>query len=287
MTRRLLPPILADALRSVRDAAGDAEYELAPEGFRSSGSGKRGWDVESVARAQKEAWPRFLESIGGSGPLGVSHEAIDASKGDIAAHNVIMSFGYVLALASRRLERMSLLDWGGGLGQYYPLARVLSPEVEIEYHCRDLPLLCREGRLLNPDATFHTEDETCLRRGYDLVLASSSLQYSEDWRGTVARLAAAAKPYLFVTRMPIVHREPSFVVIQRAYRYGYDTEYPGWFLNRGEFLDHLRSLGMKLVREFLIQEIPVVHRAPERGEQRGFLFRPDSDRSAIGPEESS
>jgi hypothetical protein len=36
------------------------------------------------------------------------------------------------------------------------------------------------------------EDESCLERTYDLVVASSSLQYAEDWRGLLDRIAAAA-----------------------------------------------------------------------------------------------
>ena len=106
------------------------------------------------------------------------------------------------------------------------------------------------------------------------MLSSSSLQYIEDWRKTASRLAGATSSYLFVTRLPIVHHEASFVVVQRAHRYGYGTEYLGWHLNRQEFLDHMERERMSLVREFLIQEMPHVRRAPEQGEQRGFLFRP-------------
>ena len=66
----------------------------------------------------------------------------------------------------------------------------------------------------------------------------------------------------------------SFVVVQRPYVHGYDTEYPGWFLNRAEFLAAADGLGMRLVREFLIQERPFVPDAPEQADYRGFLFEP-------------
>jgi hypothetical protein len=72
----------------------------------------------------------------------------------------------------------------------------------------------------------------------------------------------------------VVRRAASFAVVQRPAPYGYLTEYLGWFLNRGEFLDHLRGLGMVLRREFLIYERPVVHGAPEQCEFQGFLFEP-------------
>ena len=184
-----------------------------------------------------------------------------------------MAYAYVLTLAARKKDQISLLDWGGGIGHYCILGRALLPEVEIDYHCKDVPILCQGGRELFPEARFYDDTKTCFKRTYDLVLASSSLQYSEDWTGTVTQLASASRPYLYVTRLPIVHRAASFVVIQRPYQHGYKTEYLSWFLNRQEFLNYMNSLGMDLVREFLIQERPFVHGAPEQGESRGFLFR--------------
>ena len=118
-----------------------------------------------------------------------------------------------------------------------------------------------------------TAEAEAFDRRYDLVVASSSLQYSEDWREVSSRLAGAGA-MLFVTRLPIVHHAPSFVMLQRAARHGYDTEYLGWALNRRELLDHMTNRGMELLREFLIHEPTPVRGAPEHPEQRGFLFRP-------------
>jgi putative methyltransferase (TIGR04325 family) len=183
-----------------------------------------------------------------------------------------MSFGYVLARVAHGQGRLSMLDWGGGIGHYCIYARALLPEAELEYHCRDLSLLTTGGRQVLPDATFYDTDETALARTYDLVLASASLHYSRDWRGTLARLASVTDHYLYVTRQPFVQRVPSFVVVQRPYRHGYQTEYPGWFLNRHEFLEEAHALGLQLTREFLIAERPIVPDAPEQADYRGFLF---------------
>ena len=87
------------------------------------------------------------------------------------------------------------------------------------------------------------------------------------------RLAVLTRSYLFITRLPIVEQSKSFVVIQRPYACGYETEYPGWFLNRGELLTYTEQIGLHLQREFLIQERPHVPNAPEQAAYRGFLFR--------------
>ena len=250
-----------------------AEWEYVPEGWARP---VPGWDVEAVARAYEKAWPSYLETLAGPGPLGVEHavaggEAVN--RYDHAAHNTILSYGYAAALAAYGAERFSILDWGGGLGHYEPLTRALLPGVELEFHCKELPALVVHGRRLMPHVHFH-EDESCLERRYDLVLASSSLQYAEDWPGLVAALAAATGRYLYVTRLPVALSAPSFVVLQRAYRYWYETEYLGWVVSREELLRVAASAHLELVRELLLSAWFSAPGAPEDPvEHRGFLFR--------------
>jgi hypothetical protein len=69
----------------------------------------------------------------------------------------------VLARTGHGRERISVLDWGGGVGQYFPLARALLPEVKIDYHCKDVPVLASVGRELLPEISFY-DDDPCLDR---------------------------------------------------------------------------------------------------------------------------
>lgn len=98
------------------------------------------------------------------------------------------------------------------------------PEVELDYHCRELPAVCAEGRRVLPEVTFYDTDE-CVERRYDLVLATGVLQYVEDWQGLLQRLAEASRSCMFLTRAPLARDHASFVVLQRAHAYGYATEY--------------------------------------------------------------
>ena len=256
----------------------EPEWEYVPGGWPRIVAGRdEGWEAPGVLATYQSKWPSFVQAVEGPGPLGVAHEATPITRDLPGAHNTIMSYGYVLALVSRGKSAVSLLDWGGGVGHYYLLGQSLLPDVQLDYHCKDVSSLCSYGRELFPEAHF-CEDESCLGRSYDLVVVSGSLQYSEDWRRTVELLAAATAGYLYVTRLPIVSRAPSFVVVQRAQRYGYETEYHGWFLNRDEFLQRVSDCGMTLVREFIVMEEPVVSGAPEQGRHAGFLFRHDRRR---------
>lgn len=260
---------------------GESEWEYVPEGWERQrrDPNVRGWDVAAIVESYRAKWPSFVRALEGAQPLGVNHEVPageEVGTDDLAAHNMLISFAYVLALAAQRKERLSMLDWGGGIGHYYAIAKAVLPGVEIDYHCRDVPKLGAAGRELHPEATF-SDDDSCLERRYDLVLASGSLQFSEAWRETLRGLAAATSGYLFATRVPLALRSPSFVVLQRAYAYGYDTEYLGWVLNREELLAAASASGLDLEREFLLMAWLSAAGAPEAPTgHRGFLFRPSA-----------
>jgi len=242
------------------------EWEYVPEGWSYPA---RGWDAEAVADAYARKWPDYLAAIAAPKPLGVHHETAEVLSGDAGAHNMLVTFAYVLALAARREGRLSVLDWGGGFGHYQALSRSVLPDLVLDWHVKETPAVAARGRELNPDVTFH-DDDACLERRYDLVVASSSLQYAEGWRALLERLAASAERYLYVARVPIAFGAPSFVVVQRPYVHGYDTEYLGWVLNRGELL---AAAPLPLAREFLLDARFSAAGAPEDPvDHRSFLF---------------
>jgi putative methyltransferase (TIGR04325 family) len=248
------------------------EWQYVPEGFARA---VRGWDVDAIERAYRRRWPEFEAAVGGGGMLGIAHEVPTEQAvvtDDPWWQSVIVTFGYVLARAAVGRSRVSLLDWGGGPGHYRLLAAALLPEIELEYHARDLPRLAALGRELQPGAVFH-DDDRCLDRTYDVVLASDSLHYVEDVPALVQRLASAAAPWLFAALVPVALTAPSFVVQQAPDAYGYETEYLGWVLNRDELLASAREAGLVLEREFLAPGAIAADGAPEAAVHRSFLFR--------------
>ena len=250
------------------------EWEYVPEGWSRETAG---WDDGTVAEAYLAKWPEWNDALRGAGPLGVYHEARAGEpigRDDMAAHNMLLSFAYVLARVAHGRERISVLDWGGGLAHYAVLARAVLPEVALDWHCREVPSIARAGATASPDVTFHTDD-ACLERSYDLVFASGSLQYARDWADLLGRLGRASRGFLFVTRLPIALEAPSFVVLQRAYAYGYATEYLGWVVSRTELLAEAAASGLALEREMLLDAWLSASGAPEDPiGHRGFLFRP-------------
>jgi|SRR5579859_1269468 len=270
-----LPPLVLQSYRGIRNRVTHTipEWEYLPTGWPAAGDNPqiKGWNVRNVLSAAQARWPEFVKQMNSNQPFGLSPEAIRAGPADLVFHNTVMCFAYALAMAARNKRLVSMLDWGGALGYYLLISQRLIPELEIEYHCKEVQVLADYGRVLWPEAAFHS-DNKCLERQYDLVLASCSLHYEENWRDLLARLAGATAGYLFVTRLPVVNHSPSYAFVQRPYAYGYNTEYVGWCLNRDEFLMQAESIGLKLLEEFITGEQPFIAGAPEQCQYRGFLF---------------
>jgi putative methyltransferase (TIGR04325 family) len=254
------------------------EWEYVPEGWDRARDPDeacaRGWDVEAVAETYAANWPAFLSAGEGTAPLGIGYEVrtgTEVGNASLVDQNTVLCFGLALARAAWGREKVSVLDWGGALGHYRVLAGKLLPDVELDYHVRELPAVVRQGRRLPGDVTFHDTDE-CLERTYDLVVLSSSLQYAEDWRRQLGRLAGVARRKLLITRVSVVASHESFVVIQRVQAYGYETEFLGWVFNRSELAAAAGEAGIELEREFLIHDPFEIHGAPETVHHRGFLY---------------
>ncbi len=242
-----------------------------------------GWSHDSIVKTQSGKWAQFLRSVDGPGPLGQSHEANPDAPPDFATHNTIMSFGYALGRATAGHARLSVLDWGGGLGHYYVYATRLFPDVPFDFTIKDLAGLCATGAKLLPGATFEPDEAKALSRKYDLVFASSSLHYTRDRYGLLGRLCDSANEWLMITRTPVVEQHDEFVVVQRPHAYGYMTEYPGWFMNKKRLSDFMNDKNFSLERQFLVAERPVVPNAPEQAQYYGFLFRRNLEAGGRAP----
>lgn len=267
------PPILVRWLQQMFHSNRVQEWEYVAQGWQylANHPEVRGWNVAEVLATYQQKWPNYVTRVQGVGPLGVAHEAAATTDNDLLSHNAIMTFGYILTLSAGADCRVSLLDWGGGIGHYYLLAKALLPNREIDYHCKDVPMLAEHGAKLFPDQHFYADD-SCLQQKYDLVMASTSLHYTEQWQNLLHQLADATGKYLYLANVPTVQQAASFVFLQRAYQYGYNTEYLGWCLNRNEVVAEAQASGLKLLREFIYGHSPYIHSAPEQNEYRGYLF---------------
>jgi putative methyltransferase (TIGR04325 family) len=251
------------------------EWEYVPEGWDYPA---RGWEEESVATANEKKWNQVKNRFETTRIFGYSHESPNASPCfDLAYHNMIMIFGYALARVSWKKDHISMLDWGGGLGQYYLIAKRLMPDIKIDYTCKETFEMCEIAKKIHTTGFFSDTSDFVLNQKYDFILASGSLHYEKDWKKLINGLARCTKGHLLVTYQPFIENKPSFVFIQRPYQYGYQTEYLGWCLNKTEFLDEASKAGLCCIQEFIIGYSPSIKGAPEQNQYMGFLFQKERD----------
>lgn len=258
----VLPPFVTESIRALRRRLNPPlpVLEYAPNGWDDKlvvDSASAGWNAPSVVDATRVENAESYRLLRSGGPLGTGHQ-----------HNLHVSYAYVLARAAHGKATLSVLDWGSGLGYYCYVAKAALPEIAIDYHCKETPVLAAAGRQTVPEASWYS-DEICLARKYDVILLSGSLQYAQDWEGQLRRIAVAAGEWLYITRLPVVERVPTFAAVQRVY----GSTMMHWQFNRANLLGLVESLGFVIDREFEIGDRPCVKDAPEPCELRGWLFR--------------
>jgi len=252
------------------------EWQVLPGGFEQARRDAKikGWNEPPVM----EVYARDLETtrrrLRAGIPIGLSELDAPARFDEVFNHNLAQTWGWVLGRAAGQSAELSVLDWGGALGHFFVWAQALRPDLKLDYTVKEMPLFAEQIERLLPEINFCGDADAAFSRRYDLVLASGSMHYEEDWRALLAQLLGAAQKFAFITRLPMTNTGPAFVYVQRPYAYGYDTEYPSWCFNRDEFLAEVENCGWQIEREVVTGERIEIVGAPEVVQYRGYLLRP-------------
>lgn len=247
--RRWMPKPFWAGLRALRQRFGVPEWRIDAKGFERPDAAAEAWDRPALAKKLAErigAYDRRLQA-----GTGMALNPDDPSGGpDPAALSLAQDYATVFTRVAEGKERLSLLDWGGGPGAAYALARHCLPKVQLSYTCQELEAVCEAGRDLFPEARFLHEAGRCFEQRYDLVIAGSSLWYAHDWKALASQMAASAEPWFFIAKTGFVSSAPAFVAVQRPTVAGYERDFPCWILNLPELVDHLEAQGLELVHRF-------------------------------------
>jgi putative methyltransferase (TIGR04325 family) len=276
--REVTPPAIWKAARRLRDRAVRhglvrAEWQALPGGWPEADADPSivGWDHPSVAQIQRRNWSTWKRAIAAPGAVGCAYETPASGRDRLDTHDANLGLAYAALLAARGRDTLSVLDWGSGPGHAVELLRSLCPHLGLDYHGRDLPGLVALGRELVPDARFH-DDDACLDRRYELVIASGSLSYARDWPDMLGRLARATAGWLLIARQPIT-MEASYLFLQRPHAFGYRTAYAGWCIRRDDLVAAATAAGLELARDMITEEARNIIGAPSPCHVGALLFR--------------
>lgn len=181
-------------------------------------------------------------------------------------------FSLTVALLRLRRERLRVLDFGGGMGLACAnLLRSLGegpPRPPIDYLVIDNDRSCREGADLFNQMRFVQFSSTLPRNldNVDIILLSGVLQFIEDYKSILKRLADFNAPYWLFTFVP-TGDIPTFASGQKNVP---GSTIPVWFFNIGELLEIMRALGYQMIfkaaleRKFDMDNFPPTHRLPQQ-----------------------
>jgi putative methyltransferase (TIGR04325 family) len=264
------PAVVATARRALRGIRPEpVSWEYAVGGWDHATGWGSDREVAQVVARYRAKLPEFRAAIARPKPIGVPTTPARGTVPTVGDHNLILQFAYALALASRGRERVRVLDWGGGMGFLSLVAAELLPDLALDFHVKELPAICAAGRELMPHVVFFA-DERWVDECFDLVIASSSFQYVEDWGALLCGFArtVGSGGYLFLQQVPTALGVRSFNVRQ----YAYGGSFTSWVFGREELLDAAQSAGLVLLREFLDESRGTVGGAPADWMSRGYLL---------------
>jgi len=150
----------------------------------------------------------------------------------------------VVAMLLSRQSTASILDFGGGLGAAFAvLASALDDGAkQVNYRIVEVDEICRAGQELFAGGDGPTfQPEWPGNTAFDLVHASSVIQYVEDWRGAVRRLAGFGAPYLVFGDL-FIGGFATYVTLQNYY----GSRIRHWFINADEFIAEVERCGFRL-----------------------------------------
>jgi len=262
LLKSIVPPLLWKLGSSIRRRVDSSTtlLEYAPQGWLTPLPG---------SASSEEFWAAFLDSEESHCAALIARFRADEPLlyPDSDENGKYAVFGYVLALAAREQRKVTVLDYGGNLGDYYWMGRALIPGVELDYHCKELPSVAEVGRRITPDVTWHTDDD-CLDSQHDLVMFSSSIQCLRNWQDILARVGRSTR-YLLLSDVPTVRHVPAYVVTHRESGQ-INLQMP---MNRAEVIATAERAGMRLLREFPMGAHPPIVNAPEQPTCIGWLFQ--------------
>lgn len=88
-------------------------WEYLSDAWPTTNYDSKGYDTQERIDKLRKNWDSFLAKYSGTKPLGSPGETFSSADSNSAEKNIFMTYAYILGLASRKKEKLSILDWGG------------------------------------------------------------------------------------------------------------------------------------------------------------------------------
>jgi putative methyltransferase (TIGR04325 family) len=124
-----------------------------------------------------------------------------------------------------------VLDFGGGYGAMYDVLRVMFPERKIRWTVIEVPPIVARGSEMGASQSKIFATEIPERR-YSIVIASGSIQYTENPVETFSMLTALDAPLMFIGRVPIAPSlQQDRLTVESIPSSLFKAKMPAWFFS--------------------------------------------------------
>lgn len=149
-----------------------------------------------------------------------------------------------VAVLLSQLARLRVLDFGGGpgLGHATLCAAVADAAERVDYVVVERPSICAAARSLGERRGLSLRNDIPEGEAFDIVHAASVIQYIDDWRDVIRRLAACRPAFLSFADVFAGGFQP-YVTLQSYY----GSRIPHWMLNLEAFMAAVSRHGYRLV----------------------------------------
>jgi putative methyltransferase (TIGR04325 family) len=108
---------------------------------------------------------------------------------------------YGLLLAVNK-NKINIVDFGGGPGTHYTIARKILPDVQFEWNIIETPKFVEEARKRNNSEIKFFSELGSITSLIDIMFTSSALQYTPDPIKSLSSIVERKARYLIITRTP-------------------------------------------------------------------------------------
>jgi putative methyltransferase (TIGR04325 family) len=160
----------------------------------------------------------------------------------------------LVATSELSAQRLSVLDFGGGLGlHYHQLKPFLGTRGQLSWLVWETGPMAEEGnrRFASEELRFVPSLDQA-QGPFDLLLASGAIQYVRDPVGTLARLSGLSD-HMVLNRLPLVDSERDRLAVQRVDPTLFAATLPIWFFSERRWLAKIDELGFEVAMRW---EVP-------------------------------
>lgn len=179
-------------------------------------------------------------------------------------------------IAQRGQNPLRVVDFGGAFGtHYYQIRSFLPQEIRLQWIVWETAPTAELGT--KEFATEELQFASGLKEVREIssaphiIIASSSLQYSENPANLFEELAGLGARYLILDRMPLIRQPRDRLTVQRVPAAIYPASYPAWFFSEPLWLERLLAEHELLMRWSVPEDGAVLDGRPVS--YYGFLLR--------------